>query len=213
MGIDLSGISRSTRGRTVAAQLVVANPPRLLELLTVTSGLAGDRELVTWVVERHPLVVAIDAPLTLPHSVLCTKNACPRCEPGSGEYLSRDVDRLVAGMPTAMLAAIAFRGIYLARMLRERGVVVIETYPRAVFRALGVGETSRLNPTAARRALTNRISGVTTSQPDELDAIAAALAAAEYATRAIDGADGTIWRVGADQPTSSPDGGDPATGR
>jgi hypothetical protein len=48
----------------------------------------------------------------------------------------------------------------------------------------------------ARRVLSDRISGVTTSQPDELDAIAAALAAAGYATRAIDGADGTIWRVG-----------------
>jgi predicted nuclease with RNAse H fold len=84
-------------------------------------------------------------------------------------------------MSTSRLAAIAFRGIYLARILRERGVVVIETYPRALVRALGVDETSGKNPAAARRALADRISGLTIGRPDELDAIAAALAAAEYA--------------------------------
>lgn len=81
-------------------------------------------------------------------------------------------------------------------MLRERGVVVIETYPRAVFRALGVNDTTGKDAAGARDALADRISGVTTSQPNELDAIAAALAAAEYATRTIDGADGAIWRIG-----------------
>lgn len=98
-------------------------------------------------------------------------------------------------MSTSRLAAIAFRGIFLARILRERGVVVIETYPRAVFQVLGADERSGKDPPAARQALTDRISGVTTDEADELATIAAALAAAEYAARAIDGADGTIWGV------------------
>jgi predicted nuclease with RNAse H fold len=140
--------------------------------------------------------VAIDAPLSLPHSVTCGVRDCPSCVPGDAHYLTRDVDALADGMSTSRLAAIAFRGIYLARILRERGVMVIETYPRAVFRALGDAERAGNDPAAARRVLSDLVSGITTDQPDELDAVAA-ITPAEYATRAIDGADGTISWVGA----------------
>jgi predicted nuclease with RNAse H fold len=197
IGIDLSGISRSARGETVAAEVDLEVPLRLVGLHAIGREQAGDRQIVDLVEERRPRVVAIDAPLSLPHSVMCRLRDCPRCVPGRANYLTRDVDALADGMSTSRLAAIAFRGMFLARVLRERGVVVIETYPRAVFRALGVDDTSGKDAAGARGALAARISGVTTSQPDELDAIAAALAAAEYAARAIDGADGTIWRVGA----------------
>ena len=78
-------------------------------------------------------------------------------------------------MSTSQLAALAFRGIYLARVLRQRHprTAVIETYPRAVLRELGQDQPSRRDPEGA----------------------AAALAAAEYALRAIGGQDGTIWKV------------------
>jgi hypothetical protein len=68
------------------------------------------------------MVVAIDAPLILPHSMTCVEPDCPRCAPGTAAYLARDQDRLAGGMPTAMMAAIALRGIYLARMLRGRAI-------------------------------------------------------------------------------------------
>jgi predicted nuclease with RNAse H fold len=64
--------------------------------------------------------VAIDAPLSLPHSVTCGLRDSPRCAPGQADDLTRDVDALADGMSTSRLAAIAFRGIYLARILRER---------------------------------------------------------------------------------------------
>lgn len=192
VGIDLSGLSRSTKSRTAAAALAVADPPRLLDRVTVKPGLVGDRELIDWVAERRPLVVAIDAPLTLPHSVLCAETACPRCQPGTGEYLSRDVDKLAGGMPTTMLAAIAFRGIFLGRALRERGVRVIETYPAAGYRELGAGR----DPAERRSALEKILGRLPQLGPDELDATCAALAAHNCqagGTAAICGDDGEIW--------------------
>jgi len=193
VGIDLSGASRSAKSRTVAAQLAVADPPRLLSRVTVRPGRAGDRDLVEWVVARRPRVVAIDAPLTLPHSVICTENACPRCEPGTAEYLSRDVDRLVAGMPTAMLAAIAFRGIYLARYLGERGLQVIETYPAASYRAIGAGVGYADRAAAVGR----RIGSFEWTLQDEVDAVCAALAGVDYLDNGratvTRGQDGAIW--------------------
>ena len=197
VGIDLSGLTYGARGRTVAAHLYLEMPLRLGEPLVVPRQLKGDRILVEWIEKRRPRVVAIDAPLTLPHGILCDVSDCPRCELGSADYLARDVDRLAGGMPTAMLAAIAFRGIYLARKLRERGYEVIETYPRASLRALGAMETSKKDPARAAAVLSKRVEGVATSDPDELDAIAAALAAADYLRmprpEPIEASDGTIW--------------------
>ena len=197
VGVDLSGISGSTKGRTVAAQIALEERPRLLDIVTIRRGIKGDRDLVDWIDERRPRVIAIDAPLTLPHSVFCGMSGCPRCLPGAASYLRRDVDRLAAGMPTAMLAAIAFRGIYLARTLRGRAYEVIETYPRASLRALGVMGSHRMNSPAIAAALTGRVEGVATTDPDELDAIAAALTAADFLRQPkpepIEGLDGVIW--------------------
>ena len=197
VGIDLSGLSGSTKGRTVAAQIALEERLRLLDIVAIRRGIRGDRDLVDWIDERRPRVIAIDAPLTLPHSVFCEISGCPRCLPGAASYLRRDVDRLAAGMPTAMLAAIAFRGIYLARTLRDRAFEVIETYPRASLRELGVMGSHRTNSPAIAAALGRRVEGVATSDPDELDAIAAALAAADYLRqprpKPIEAADGVIW--------------------
>ena len=196
-GIDLSGISRSAVGRTVVAEVVLEARPRLVALYPIGRGLSGDREIVDLVAERRPLVVAIDAPLSLPHGVTCRDPRCGRCEPGLGSYLTRDVDTLAGGMSTSQLAPIAFRGIFIARVLGERapGLAVIETYPRAVLRALGLHDGSGRDPSGAAAALARLVDGVSTTQPDELDAIAAALAAAQYAARAVVGLDGTIWRI------------------
>ena len=156
-------------GRTVAAEVALEEPLRLVALHPIDREQAGDCQIVELVEARRPRVVAIDAPLSLPHSVTCGLRDCPRCAPGRASYLTRDVDSHAHGMSTSRLAAIAFRGIYLARILRERGFVVIETYPRSVFRALQVDERSGKDPARARRALTDRISGVATDQADASD--------------------------------------------
>lgn len=192
IGIDLSGLTSGARGRTVAVHLFLETPLRLGERFVAPRRLRGDRILVEWIDERRPRVIAIDAPLTLPHSILCADPRCMRCELGSAEYLARDVDRLASGMPTAMLAAIAFRGIYLARKLRERGYEVIETYPAASFRTMGAGS----GPIDRAWALERRLGPLPPMTTDEFDATCAALVAGDYATgtaQAIERADGAIW--------------------
>jgi predicted nuclease with RNAse H fold len=194
VGIDLSGLTYGAKGRTVAAHLLLDDPLLLGECLIVPRRLRGDRLLVEWIEERRPRVVAIDAPLTLPHGVLCAVSDCPRCELGSAEYLARDVDRLAGGMPTAMLAAIGFRGIYLARVLRERGYEVIEAYPAAAYRAMGA-----TGKTYEERAalLARRVGGFQWTIADEVDAVCSALVAVDYVAGrhegVIPGEDGEIW--------------------
>jgi predicted nuclease with RNAse H fold len=136
------GLSRATKGRTVAAHVTIEDPLRLVELVTIRPGLRDDIDLIDWIRHRRPVVVGIDAPLSLPHSVSCEANDCERCEPGQADYMARDVDRMAGGMPTVMLAAIAFRGMYLARLLRSIGLDVIEVYPGATYSAWGLKSLS-----------------------------------------------------------------------
>jgi len=199
VGIDLSGLwGGQDQPRTVAARIDLAPPLRVSDWLTVRRGPKGDTELVGWVESIGPRVVAIDAPLTLPHSLLCADAACPRCELGSAWYTQRDVDqmarRLGGGMPSVMLAAIQFRGIYLARKLRDLGCEVIETYPAAAYRAMGA-----IGKSYEERAelLGSRIERLDRTDKDAVDAACAAVVAADFAVGphpgAIIGEDGSIW--------------------
>ena len=194
VGIDLSGLTSGARGHTVAAELFLEMPPRLGERFIAPRGLRGDRLLIQWIDARRPRVIAIDAPLTLPHSILCVDPSCTRCELGSAEYLARDVDHHAGGMPTAMLAAIAFRGIYLARKLRERGYEVIETYPAAAYRAMGATGKTYEERAALLTALIGAFGWTIT---DEVDAVCSAIVAGDYAAGAHEGVvrrdDGEIW--------------------
>ncbi len=196
VGIDLSGLSRATKGVTAAACLDLGDPPELLELTTFQPGVASDVALIDWVVARLPAVVAIDAPLTLPHSVLCDVRDCVRCVPGVADYRARDVDRTGGGMASVMLAAIMFRGIYLARRMRAMGLEVIETYPRAAYRLWGA---EGAGGTTAGDAVAARVGSYRATLADERDAVAAALAAASYLrgdAQAIRGDDGVMWVPG-----------------
>lgn len=189
--------------------MTLDQPPRLASSVRISRGVAGDRELVDWIAERRPLVVAIDAPLTLPHSIVCEEADCPRCAIGAASYLERDVDKLAradgGAMPFVMLAAIAFRGIYLARVLGRLGVDAIEVYPAAAYRAMGVVDRSY---EARAAALAGRIGPFDWREPDEVDAICAAIAAADYATapvrRKFEGVDGVIWLPSSDADKTSP---------
>lgn len=196
VGIDLSGVSGGTHGRTLLACLVIETPLRVFDRLIVPRGAKGDRILLEWIEERKPLIVAIDAPLSLPHSVICEDSDCPRCEPGKASYLARDVDGLVHGMPPVMLAAIAFRGIYLARRLRGLGYEVIETYPGGSYTAMGV---TRDQLAKGGRVGAYELEPISSTIPDEVDAVCAALAAVAQAQdtgSAIGGRDGTIVVAG-----------------
>ena len=195
-GIDLSGVSGGTHGRTALACIALETPLRLVGQFIVPRGTKGDRIFLAWIEERQPRIVAIDAPLSLPHSVICEEAGCPRCEPGAASYLGRDVDRLVKGMPTVMLAAIAFRGIYLARILRSRSYEVIETYPAGSYAAMGISR----NDLANGLPITGYDLGSFSSTiPDEVDAVCAALAAVSQVTgkgSLVHGRDGAIALAG-----------------
>ena len=195
VGIDLSGLSRRTKGRTALAQLSVEDRPRLLDRHVFERGEGSDVAVIGWVLAHSPRVVAIDAPLTLPHAVTCSECGCLRCGPGSAPHQLRDVDTMVKGMPTSMLAAIAFRGIYLARHFREAGIEVIETYPAGSYRRLGA---DRHDAQSVDRALSELIAGFAAESQDERDAVAAGLAAAQHGVGrgvSVEGADGTIWLI------------------
>lgn len=198
-GVDLSG---RTVGTTAVAVLQgnVDERPRVVSLDTRTH-LRDDRKLTGVLREHRPAVVAVDAPLVLPHAVMCANDACPRCFPPDGSVpavAGRCLESVTGWtatahvgrppMPLAMLAGIAFRGIYLARSLRRSGLDVIETWPMGVYRRiLALSGPTELEDggDAWRRQLVGRVvRGVdghclagSNSERDQLDAVAAAFAA------------------------------------
>lgn len=202
-GIDLSG---RTTGTTAIAWLEAGRgKPWLTAIISEgLRGTNGDRRILEAIQARPAEVVALDAPLELPHAVSCRKPRCRSCFPADGSvpsYGRRAIDgpdawaaighTEKAPMPTVMLAGIAFRAIYLRRLLKREGFRVIETWPMGVYRLLARGrERGSGGPLdgAARRELLaegmDRLDEVAGARPsvDELDAVAAAYAGWSYLT-------------------------------
>jgi predicted nuclease with RNAse H fold len=195
-GIDLGG---RTTGTTAVAWVEGAHGTRpSVREVRAGADLRGDTRMLDEL--GCPEVVAVDAPLTLPHPVVCTDDDCPVCFPDDGArpaYGSRsDLDSAAAWrsighvekgpMATAMLAGIAFRAIYLARLLRRAGMKVIETWPMGAYRAFarsgGTASRGDEGDDAWRRALLEiRVGGLDaairvgeSAERDRLDAVAAA---------------------------------------
>jgi predicted nuclease with RNAse H fold len=165
------------------------------------NGPRGDAGLVEFARRTRPAWIAIDAPLSLPHTVTCRDDDCRRCFPASDvapSYGSRVLDgraawvargyETKAPMPTAMIAALAFRGVYLSRLFRRHGFErVIETWPMGVYRALERASDSRVarktDDAWRQRQLQAVLDGVPSRRSavklsrDSLDAVAAAYAA------------------------------------
>jgi predicted nuclease with RNAse H fold len=195
-GIDLGG---RTTGTTAMAWVEgpLGTRPRVDDV-RAGAALREDGQVIGEL--GSPGVVAIDAPLTLPHPVVCTDSDCPVCFPEDGAspaYGSRpDLDGASAWksvghvekgpMATVMLAGIAFRAIYLARLLRRAGLQVIEAWPMGAYRAIARNADSARRGDEGhdqwRRALLEtRVDGVEeavrpgdAAERDRLDAIAAA---------------------------------------
>jgi predicted nuclease with RNAse H fold len=195
-GIDLGG---RTTGTTAIAW--VDGPhggrPRVREA-RADARLRGDPQILGEL--GSPGVVAIDAPLTLPHPVVCADDDCPVCFPDDGAAPSygsrseldgatawRSVGHVEKGpMATAMLAGIAFRAIYLARLLRRAGLTVIEAWPMGAYRALarspgGASRGDEGDDEWRRALLETRVDGLDAAirlgeraERDRLDAVAAA---------------------------------------
>ena len=112
---------------------------------------------------------------------------------------------MAGGMPTVMLAAIAFRGMYLARQLRGSALEVIEVYPGAAFRSLGWdGKSASIDK--GWSLISSLVGSVTPGSRDALDALCAGLVAAGYArggAESLPSLDGKIWGLWA-RPSLSP---------
>lgn len=196
-GVDVSG--RGV-GRTALAWVEGdGGRPRLLEP-PVDEGLRGrdgDGRLVELIVDRAPAVVALDAPLALPHAVTCTEPDCSFCFPPDGStpsYGTRALEgagwrELMPGakspMPMVMVAGIAFRAIYLRRRLEPNVACIVETWPMGVYRTIekraGTAHGS-LDAKARTALLATVLDGaelieVDSEERDQVDAAAAAYAA------------------------------------
>jgi predicted nuclease with RNAse H fold len=213
-GIDLSGRTTGTTALALLAGTASGGRP-CLEQPVVTKGLRGakgDERIVGLLVDARPDVVAIDAPLHLPHAVRCRDEGCPRCFASGGVYSSYTTRMLErkerwegpttrAPMPMVMVAGIAFRAIFLRRLLEREGIRVIETWPAGVFRQMqgAPGRSSRLDAATRARLLLGGVDdpGRRLQQPDlsldVADAVAAALAAYAFATNAFRSIGDDAW--------------------
>ena len=207
-GIDISG---RTTGTTAIAFLSTGGrgKPKLGEIIADGSlrGDAGDETIAKLLLRRRPDITAIDAPLTLPHPAICRDPDCRRCfgDPQTRpRYTSRECDlkqswvsagfEMSGPMPTVMIAAIAFRAIYLRRVLERSDIKVIETWPMGVYRALEkrqgldhetqVDDARRLVLLRAAIAAKSKLPETGTDVRDRLDAVAAAYTAWSYANGA-----------------------------
>jgi predicted nuclease with RNAse H fold len=154
--------------------------------LVALHSLGPDDELADLARSLGPrAVLAINAPLTLPRGRCCLDDDC-RCRHDPGTR-SRALERQLAHervpiLASALIKVLARRGIVLAARLRAAGFTVLETYPYATLRLLGLptrGKRSRQGRRLIAEALAPLVPGL--DHPDasehELDAVVCALTA------------------------------------
>jgi len=176
VGIDLAASERRCTG--LAALVDEGGKPSLIDARCVYS----DAEILSRVEEMHRnadrIVIAIDAPLTT-------------------EIKFREVDRKMISLgfrvmpPTFKhMRYLTIRGTRLALKFIERGLEVIETHPRSVFRSSGCSSfLELLKCFGLESTLNNRNRHV-------MDAVLAAIAALCYVRgcgKSIEAVDGAIW--------------------
>ena len=128
LGLDLTSSSR----KPSAYALLDAS----LKIIALSS-LSSDRDIRDTVDKTKPLVVAIDAPLSLPLGLCCLQQSCSCTEvlPGKGRACERELAWF--GIPCyfttkmSILEDMVERAIPLKDEICRRGYQVIEVYPYA----------------------------------------------------------------------------------
>ncbi|MHA1595615.1 MAG: DUF429 domain-containing protein [Candidatus Baldrarchaeia archaeon] len=161
VGVDLAGSERRETGWA------------LLDGRTLTvKKLFSDDEIIRETLDAHPLVVAIDAPLSLPTS-------------GKMRRADREMHRF--GLPVLPplfphMRMLTYRGIRIARILRSHGLKVIEVHPTSTRKILGL--PPRKDPMVIQDAITklgyNGDVRRKSLSMHEVDAILAAITAELY---------------------------------
>ena len=131
IGIDLAGSPKRWSGLCYLDQ----------ELRCALSKAKSDNEIVEFVEEGRPRLVAVDAPLSLPRSRASLEGPGP---------VMRECDRRLMEMGIKLLPLtlkpmqmLTMRGISLKRRLEELGYKVIEVYPGGAQDFLGIPRKSR----------------------------------------------------------------------
>jgi len=100
--------------------------------------LRSDDEILTFIRDIKPAVVAIDAPLTLPRGRCCFDDSC------CGTRKIRECDRMLISrgyrvFPPgfSFMKQLTLRGISLRKTLEPEGYRLIEVHPRTSMRILG----------------------------------------------------------------------------
>jgi predicted nuclease with RNAse H fold len=186
LGLDLTS---APKRRTAA--VVLDDGPQLIDRRMPKS----DEDVVAFIRDHRPAVVAIDAPLGLPLGLCCLEESCS-CSPVSekkGRLCERELSR--RGIPCyyttkrAIIKKMVYRGIWLKDELTSLGYEVIEIYPYASKIYL-FGSLPKKSTKEGRRALQERLYGLIAQipHPDEellshdlLDAALAAYTAYLYA--------------------------------
>ncbi len=160
VGVDLSATAKR---ETAVCVVEVGTSAEFFQVRT-------DLELLDVLERVSPRFVAIDAPLTLPS----TGKGLRRCD--------AEVRRMgISILPPAMgpMRMLSERGARVAGLLREKGMRVIEVYPRGVQRTLGlIGRGERPSSVVAQRIAS--LLGVRVAEElsvDEIDALTCALVA------------------------------------
>jgi predicted nuclease with RNAse H fold len=130
MGIDLAGKEENPTG------ICILNNKELF-----LKSLFSDYEIIDEVVLVDPVLVGIDAPLSLPLGRCCLKRDCEWVVDGHLRQAERDIRRYGRVLPLTFpgMNMLTYRGVKLGKQLRVLSMV-FETHPRTNQRILGLSD-------------------------------------------------------------------------
>ncbi len=147
-------------GLTVIGLDLAARPWRPTGVAVLTAGkirtslVFMDEELIRLVVAHYPRLIAIDAPLSLPAGRCCLRPDCDCRRFGISRRCDRELVRQgfrVFWTALPSMVELTCRGVALAGRLRTAGFEVIEVFPGAAQKRLGLPRKQDNRAELARR--------------------------------------------------------------
>lgn len=165
VGIDLAGSPKRNTG------ICLLKGKTVVKYATVYS----DSEIISFVEEAKPMLVAIDAPLNLPpgRKSIEDKNG-EHFRPCDRELLKRGIRFFPITL--GPMRSLTVRGIKLKKILQRKGYTVIEIYPGAAQDVWGIPRKQKGLPKLRRGLEKLGLNGLAkTMNGDELDAVTGAI--------------------------------------
>lgn len=162
IGIDLTGSDERPSGlATLDGKKVVS-----------TARLRNDTAIAVYVHQHRPKIVSIDSPLSLPENPNKIYRECEL------ELKRRGIGVYWCLLPS--MKNLTYRGIRMAKWLRDEGYEVIESYPGAAQDILGIPRKNKGKQVLADGLANYGIKGDLDVSHDELDAITSAIVGQLY---------------------------------